>query len=217
MAVSLADLLIAERRVEESFVRRSRHSGRTFGCVRTRLQTLLQAIGVVDERGRCDIVVRDGSRGARGCTGLGINAEALGGDACFRALTPHPLGGSSRVLDMSSGRPGESEMVPVGVLDGRYLADLGGDLGKTELRKARDIDANVQCLVGSKLREDAARHDVQRLEKTHDARERAGITIRPDAQAQQLRDVLNCLFCNHGNSSSSHSDLNRTRANPGFL
>lgn len=107
-------------------------------------------------------------------------------------------------------------MVPVGVLDGRYLDDLGGDQGKTAFRKAGNIDAYVQCLVGAKLREHAAGYDVQRLEKAHDARERAGITIRPDTQAQQLRYLLNRLFCNHGNSLSSQSNLNPTRDNPGF-
>ncbi len=101
---------------------------------------------------------------------------------------------------MSSGSgPGTSQAVPVGILNGGNLADLGGNQGQTAFRKAGDIHANVQRLVRAKFRQNSARYDVQRLEEAHDAGERARITIRPDAQAQQLGDLFKRFFCANGN------------------
>src|ERR1700691_6037487 len=75
--------------------------------------------------------------------------------------------------------------MPVGVLNARSLAELGGNRSQRAFRDARDVDLHMECARRAKFGGHAARQDVEILETLQHARQRTRIRVSDHPQTQE--------------------------------
>jgi hypothetical protein len=82
------------------------------------------------------------------------------------------------------------QTVPVSVPDAGHLPDLGCDQREMSLREAGDVYTDVQRTRRPELRDYTAGYDIEGLEGSQDASERARVSVSVDTQAERLRSGL---------------------------
>jgi hypothetical protein len=104
--------------------------------------------------------------------------------------------------------------MPGGIHDRHVLGDLRGNYRQARFRHATNVNLNMHEPGGGELRLDATRRDVEVLEISEQARERAGIICGCDAQPKK-REGFGFLDSHLISSSDPVLEV-RTQTRPGF-